>query len=545
MSSGSVGSGRRVAAVFGLVLVGVLATQVPMTPASAAHRTSSGSRCTIVGTEHADHLRGTNGNDVICGLGGNDVIDGRGGNDVLDGGSGNDVLDGGAGKDLLIGGSGSDTLIGGSGNDTVSYGDHTSAVHADLDGKRDDGKSGEKDLIARDVENLLGGRGNDTLTGSAGPNVLFGDAGDDTLHGGGGADVLDGASGRNTCDLDPADRTQFCDSANPVVQSWNVTPSSVNISTAARTVTVITRVTDNFSGVKNVAVELDGPGNAVYRGVSTSSYGDARNGGWQAPITLPVGTPAGDYRIVITATDNAGNTTRAATQNFVTVTTNPDNANPLPLSWQVSTSSIDNSTPQTVTATVRITDDDSGVGSVFLSFAGQTGYDFGGQAQLISGTPVDGTWQAEIPVPTGAPYGYYKLVISAVDNAGNSARVPTDTTVFQSYSPADSAAPAVVSWQRTTSPWGADSVRVTVTVHATDDVTGVNYVRVELDDQHGVSTTAWANRIAGSPVDGTWQAQLTMSAADAENLSHLSFTTDDFNGNSAHIDTAAPVTSGP
>src|SRR5882757_18764 len=112
MSSKNTGSGRRVAAVFGLVTVSALVAQLPMSSASAAtQKTSTGVRCTIVGTKHADHLRGTSGNDVICGLGGNDVIDG---------GSGNDTLIGGAGDDTLIGGSGSDKLDGGAGHNTCA-----------------------------------------------------------------------------------------------------------------------------------------------------------------------------------------------------------------------------------------------------------------------------------------------------------------------------------------------------------------------------------------------------------------------------------------
>jgi Ca2+-binding RTX toxin-like protein len=50
--------------------------------------TSSGTRCTVVGTSGDDVLIGTSGRDVICGLGGDDTIKGRGGNDLIDGGRG-------------------------------------------------------------------------------------------------------------------------------------------------------------------------------------------------------------------------------------------------------------------------------------------------------------------------------------------------------------------------------------------------------------------------------------------------------------------------
>jgi Ca2+-binding RTX toxin-like protein len=51
------------------------------------------SRCTVLGTNGADRLRGQPGPDLICGLGGSDVIDSRGGGrDVVDGGPGRDVV---------------------------------------------------------------------------------------------------------------------------------------------------------------------------------------------------------------------------------------------------------------------------------------------------------------------------------------------------------------------------------------------------------------------------------------------------------------------
>jgi len=72
---------------------------------------STGRRCTVIGTPGTDVLNGTADDDVICGLGGNDVLDGRGGDDLLDGGAGNDRLVGGAGDDTMLGGAGADRLL--------------------------------------------------------------------------------------------------------------------------------------------------------------------------------------------------------------------------------------------------------------------------------------------------------------------------------------------------------------------------------------------------------------------------------------------------
>ena len=47
----------------------------------------------------------------------------------------------------------------------------------------------------RNIENVIGGSGNDTLTGDALANSFIGGAGNDLLKGGGGNDVLDGGAG--------------------------------------------------------------------------------------------------------------------------------------------------------------------------------------------------------------------------------------------------------------------------------------------------------------------------------------------------------------
>jgi hypothetical protein len=127
---------------------------------------SSGSpaRCTIVGTQGDDVLRGTMGRDAICGLGGDDLLKGFGGRDVLYGGRGNDVLKGFGGKDILLGSVGKDVLRGGSGRDRMS------------------------------------GKGrNDRLSGGGGPDKQFGGTGHDRMTGGAGSDRQAGGKGWDRC----------------------------------------------------------------------------------------------------------------------------------------------------------------------------------------------------------------------------------------------------------------------------------------------------------------------------------------------------------
>ena len=56
----------------------------------------------IIGSYHAETIRGGGGNDYIAGGGGSDILYGEAGNDTLDGGSGNDTITVGDGNDIVI-----------------------------------------------------------------------------------------------------------------------------------------------------------------------------------------------------------------------------------------------------------------------------------------------------------------------------------------------------------------------------------------------------------------------------------------------------------
>ena len=176
-----------------------------------------------------DTIIGGLGNDSVSGNGGNDhltdgnstSLNGADGNDALFGGSGDDTLDGGARPG---GGVGSDDLNGEAGFDTADYSLRTAPLTITVSsGNLDDGEKGEGDTVDN-VEQVLGGSGddhitgaatadtlngnagNDILDGAAGADTLNGGPGDDTLIGGPGADVLNGGRGSDTADY--SDRTK-------------------------------------------------------------------------------------------------------------------------------------------------------------------------------------------------------------------------------------------------------------------------------------------------------------------------------------------------
>jgi Ca2+-binding RTX toxin-like protein len=118
---------------------------------------------------------------------GNDSVKMSRGLDFIKGGPGNDTLAAGRGPDNLMGGPGDDILDGGLGVDTADYSERASAAVVDLDGVADDGEPGEADDL-QNIENVLGGNGNDVLIGNGEANDLLGLAGADRIRGGAGAE---------------------------------------------------------------------------------------------------------------------------------------------------------------------------------------------------------------------------------------------------------------------------------------------------------------------------------------------------------------------
>ena len=131
----------------------------------------------ILGTAYADNITGNALNNTITG----GLLD-----DTLNGGAGDDVFLTGAAKD------GVDTISGGTGVDTIDYSKRTALVKVTLDGTTASGEVGEGDLLATDMENVIGTDYDDIITGNANANELVGGLGDDTLTGLAGDDVLEG-----------------------------------------------------------------------------------------------------------------------------------------------------------------------------------------------------------------------------------------------------------------------------------------------------------------------------------------------------------------
>lgn len=140
-----------------------------------------------------ENITGGQGNDWLKGDKASNTLLGGDGTDVLAGNGGNDILKGQGGNDALVGKVGSmDHLDGGDGHDTVTYSGETLGIHVSLDGRNESPVlvNGALEDKLKDIENVIGGDGDDHIIGDAADNTLMGRGGKDTLTGGDGKDVF-------------------------------------------------------------------------------------------------------------------------------------------------------------------------------------------------------------------------------------------------------------------------------------------------------------------------------------------------------------------
>jgi Ca2+-binding RTX toxin-like protein len=258
---------------------------------------------TLVGGALNDSLAGAGGNDDLFGLGGNDQLIGGPGNDFLQGGAGDDFLDGGGGNDTLVGLGGNDTVLGGDGDDTIiggqgagndqydggrgidtiSFASATQGVTVNLAAGTASGPETGVDTLA-DIENVIGGAGNDTITGNASNNLLEGGAGNDLIDGGDGIDtavfsgvlanysfslgsfvVTDNVGSDGTDTLVRVEFLKFADQTIPV----NDDPPVVS----ASTLTVLEGDTASLSSTLSATDQDSSAASIVYTVIATTANG--------------------------------------------------------------------------------------------------------------------------------------------------------------------------------------------------------------------------------------------------------------------------------
>ncbi|MCP4599807.1 MAG: peptidoglycan DD-metalloendopeptidase family protein [Proteobacteria bacterium] len=342
----------------------------------------------------------------------------------------------------------------------------------------------------------------------------------------------------------------------PQLTSLNITPSAIDTSEAARSVSVTFDVQDDISGVTNSVCYVSGlvftspsgdqsvTGNACYFELIS---GTPTAGTFQTNVTFPQYSEGGDWELSqMILADTAGNINFIYREDFVGlgldttihISSIQDVTEPALISLSATPESINTSdSDQTVTITFVATDNLSGLtnsicyvsGLVFTSPSGnQT---VGANAclfELIAGTENDGTFRTTLTFPQYAEGGLWVPTgMILADDAGNINFLYRDDfinlgieTAIEVISIQDTTAPALQSMQ--VSPAIVDpsggSQEVEVVFTATDDLSGITnttcYVSGLVFTSPSGSQSVTVNAcyfelISGTTNDGTFRTTAT------------------------------------
>lgn len=217
----------------------------------------------------------------------------------ITGSAGQDELRGDNNNNVLMGGDGADQFFGGGGFDTVSYQDSTTGVSIDVDNTTLDGVRGtgfaKGDVIANDVERILGSNFNDTFLSTRKEVVLYG---------GNGTDSIDFGLATDDVTVDLGDTSKFVSIERVVGSNFNdtLTAASNNGSTA------ITNNSHILTADNSKSILVAGDGDDTLNGGSGADFIDMKTSNASLELDM-VNAGAGNDTVWIKA-DHVGGTVK-------------------------------------------------------------------------------------------------------------------------------------------------------------------------------------------------------------------------------------------
>jgi hypothetical protein len=225
----------------------------------------------------------------------------------------------------------------------------------------------------------------------------------------------------------------------PLVQSISTAPGTVDVTTAAATLSVTVHITDDHSGFFEGSISVYTPAGAwtgsTYFTDGNRISGDAFDGVYEIEIAVPLYGPPGTWKTGCYLRDNAGNEreypynisfpTPGDGEFTVTNTGLADTTAPVLNSIDITPATVDvSASAATITVTVSITDDLSGFRDRYLFFYEPgdiySGYVFAAidDSHRISGDELNGIYQVQVPIPQGSTAGPWQIRVFLRDKTG-------------------------------------------------------------------------------------------------------------------------------
>lgn len=240
----------------------------------------------------------------------------------------------------------------------------------------------------------------------------------------------------------------------PTLVSFSFSPTTIDTSSGAATVTVTVQAVDSQSGVC-IGSTLPGPcpgptlSLVEFRHVGTSQFvaagfnlvaGTLNNGTFQAELGFPQGSASGTWKISpLLLADQSGNVqvfseadlaARGFPTELLSTAVVEDQTPPALVAFSFTPTTIDTTVgPATVTVTMQATDSGSGVcvlPTCLTGFPMFVEFENAGSTQsqeanfaLVSGTLNDGTFEAQVILPQGSAAGTWKAIVGLRDQVRN------------------------------------------------------------------------------------------------------------------------------
>jgi hypothetical protein len=314
--------------------------------------------------------------------------------------------------------------------------------------------------------------------------------------------------------------------APPEVTGVSASPAAIETCQQAQTVTVSVGASVTPTSVGGLRVSLAGPGGQLVAGYASLESGTAHAGTWSAALTLPRYSRQGAWAISVQAWDSTYNETYLASSQLaargyasaVQETCPGDVTAPQVAAASLTPASINTlSEARTVTVEAHATDDLSGVATLTASLSGG-GHTVSAPAHLVSGTALDGQWAASLAIPRWAPQGTWTLALGTADVLGNAQSYSADQLAarglpssIQQTGEGDTEPPKIIGGMIVPGRIDTESEprQVQVRLHTTDNLSGVARVIVRFVSPLKREVRAQASmEEGGTPLDGTWQANL-------------------------------------
>jgi Bacterial Ig-like domain len=309
---------------------------------------------------------------------------------------------------------------------------------------------------------------------------------------------------------------------NPVMTSFALTPGSVNVTSANKTITVTVKATDSTKNITSIGVSLLSPkiGKVQRSSFATlhKTSGTAKNGTWSGTATINKWTNNGTWNVTQVFlfdqgdgfafySPTGGGSWNAAWPKTFKVTSKPDIVPPTFSSVKISPTTVDTSNGvKTIAVTVKAKDALSGISGGVSIYGhikvGAKSYSTSfGFLTKKSGTIHNGTFSGKITVPrwVGAGTHVWLLTVSTGDAAGNSTTLDPIkkkagfAATFKVKSKTDNTKPQLKGL--TYSPHAVNALAgpklVKVTLKASDTLSGVSFAEVVFTSPSGYSVSAF------------------------------------------------------